>query len=489
MAEKHIANREATWYAACVEPDYCRVGDSVIPFDIARTLDHEKALFAKTFFARGQPVILADSIVAGVDGNAGRGVRSGVAQESGHVWIFEGSSTFFTEGRPTARHLDRCWMNCRVDGEGEPVSNGTLGRIYTRQLASPDHAKEDSDADADELKDRGEALDEHIEENREWLEKNPNGKSPEEAQALLKDAEQNLADALDYETEVMDAIREGRVGDEQMLDLMDQSLRTRNTAYTVREEAVRQVLHANPGAAVARQIGANYMPFTGMMEVKDDANAAKEQLAQGNILGGLLSAGMALIGGITELPGGKVVKGTAESAVDGIRALNRGHDASRTAEAGNDGVVILKRQDFPTRTYPSGSKGGKPEGTRSTNKQNADSESKRGIQRENESADRLADAGYKVEQNPDVPGAKNPDFRIEGEIFDNYSPTTGTGDGIRNGIAGKIESGQTSRVVLNMADSPVARNAIRQALTDRPINGLREIIMIGRDGSIVHFFP
>ena len=345
MAEKHIANREATWYAANVEPDYCRVGDSVIPFDIARTLDHEKALFAKTFFARGQPVILAESIVAGVDGNAGRGVRSGVSQENGHVWIFEGSGTFFIEGRPTARHLDRCWMNCRVDGEGEPVSNGTLGRLYTRELPPPKPGEDEAnDSDADELKDRGQTLDDNIEENREWLEKNPNGKSPEEAQALLEDAEQNLQDALDYDTEVMDAIREGRVGDEQMRDLMDQSLRTRNTAYTVREEAIRQVLHANPGAAVARQVGAGFVPFTGLAEVKEDASAAMEQFSEGNILGALGPAAMALIGGVTELPGFKALKGGANAAEAGLDVVSGAKKTSRVAGAGKDGVVILRRR-------------------------------------------------------------------------------------------------------------------------------------------------
>ncbi len=77
-------------------------------------------------------------------------MRSGVSQENGHVWIFEGSSTFFIEGRPTARHLDRCWMNCRVEGDGEPVSNGTLGRLYTLPLAPPKAAQSEAEPEAED---------------------------------------------------------------------------------------------------------------------------------------------------------------------------------------------------------------------------------------------------------------------------------------------------------------------------------------------------
>ncbi len=70
MAEKHIANRESQWVDINSEPDWCEVGDDVIPFDISRTLDHEFALYAKTVFARGEPVLMLDSIVQGVEGDA-----------------------------------------------------------------------------------------------------------------------------------------------------------------------------------------------------------------------------------------------------------------------------------------------------------------------------------------------------------------------------------------------------------------------------------
>jgi hypothetical protein len=48
-------------------------------------------------------------------------------------------------------------------------------------------------------------------------------------------------------------------------------------------------------------------------------------------------------------------------------------------------------------------------------------ENKLALQRENESARTLARTGYAIEQNPTVPGDKNPDYRIEGKIFDNLA--------------------------------------------------------------------
>ena len=112
MANKHIANREACWVALNVTPDFCRVGDRIIPFDIARSLDQDKALYARTVFARGEPVLMIESLARGVVGNAGSGVKSGVSQEAGHVWLRAGSSTVFAEGRMVSRHLDLCLMNC-----------------------------------------------------------------------------------------------------------------------------------------------------------------------------------------------------------------------------------------------------------------------------------------------------------------------------------------------------------------------------------------
>lgn len=112
MAHKHIANREAAWVALNTSPDYCKVGKKVIPFDISRTADHDLMNYAQTVYARGEPVVLLNSVFKGVEGDKGKGVDSRVSLGSGNVWVKEGSTTVFVEKRPVTRHLDLCWMNC-----------------------------------------------------------------------------------------------------------------------------------------------------------------------------------------------------------------------------------------------------------------------------------------------------------------------------------------------------------------------------------------
>ncbi|WP_225727124.1 MULTISPECIES: hypothetical protein [unclassified Nocardia] len=114
----------------------------------------------------------------------------------------------------------------------------------------------------------------------------------------------------------------------------------------------------------------------------------------------------------------------------------------------------------------------------------------RALTRENESADILSRGGYKVEQNPDVPGtAKNPDYKIEGKIFDNYAPSTSNARNIASTIEEKVSSGQTERVVLNLADSNVDLAVMKAQLKDWPIQGLKEVLVIDKTGSIVPLFP
>jgi|GEM_PF-3776583 len=75
----------------------------------------------------------------------------------------------------------------------------------------------------------------------------------------------------------------------------------------------------------------------------------------------------------------------------------------------------------------------------------------RGRTRENEAAQTLAKNGYDVEQRPKVPGGKEPDYRIEGEIFDCYSPEYGKPvRGIGSVIERKVQKGQADRIVLNL---------------------------------------
>jgi hypothetical protein len=162
-----------------------------------------------------------------------------------------------------------------------------------------------------------------------------------------------------------------------------------------------------------------------------------------------------------------------------------------------DGLINPKY--IPSQTKPSGKLGGDPIGPPTPNKANADSLGKRGIMRENQSAKTLADRGYKVEQNPKLsaeqmqnlglkPG-KDPDFLVEGKVFDNLAPLGDTAKKVAASIKGKVDAGQTRRIVLNLGDTPVTPGDIQRYLKANPIPNLQEIIAIDKNGGIHRSFP
>jgi hypothetical protein len=160
---------------------------------------------------------------------------------------------------------------------------------------------------------------------------------------------------------------------------------------------------------------------------------------------------------------------------------------------------LLNPKYIPSQTAPTGKLGGDPIGPPTPNKANADSLGKRGIMRENQSAQILADRGYKVEQNPKLsaeqmqnlglkPG-KDPDFLVEGKVFDNLAPLGDTAKKVAASIKGKVDAGQTRRIVLNLGDTPVTPGDIQRYLKANPIPNLQEIIAIDKNGGIHRSFP
>ena len=142
-------------------------------------------------------------------------------------------------------------------------------------------------------------------------------------------------------------------------------------------------------------------------------------------------------------------------------------------------------KNIQSHTKPTGVKGGKPAGKRTLET----GSQKHKHMRENESADLLAKNGYKVKQNPDtLPNGKNPDFEIEGKVFDNLAPGSSNIDQVRKGISRKINEGQTERIVLNLDDSPFSPNDISDMLARKPKEGLSEVIGI-KNGKITKIFP
>jgi hypothetical protein len=158
---------------------------------------------------------------------------------------------------------------------------------------------------------------------------------------------------------------------------------------------------------------------------------------------------------------------------------------------------------IPSRTKPTG----KPTGPRATQKKprkpgepRNPGQITRGHELEDASADILAKAGYKVEQNPvltaeqraaqGIKPGKDPDYLIEGNVFDGYSPSSNKLDSVIKGTKKKIDDQQTQRVVLNLADSPDVRiTDIQQAARNGEIPGLKELIIIDKYGVIHRTYP
>ncbi len=101
----------------------------------------------------------------------------------------------------------------------------------------------------------------------------------------------------------------------------------------------------------------------------------------------------------------------------------------------------------------------------------------------------LAKAGFDTEQNPAFAGEKNPDFRIEGRIFDNFAPSFNkTVRNIWSVVEDKVEAEQTRRVILNLDDSNISVQHLRQQFSSWRIEHLEEVIAV-RENKIYRIFP
>ena len=96
-----------------------------------------------------------------------------------------------------------------------------------------------------------------------------------------------------------------------------------------------------------------------------------------------------------------------------------------------------------------------------------------------------------MEQNPSVPGTKNPDYRIKGSVFDGYSPQGGDLNTIRDTMHGKVADGQTRRLLLNLDDAPAVNVEDISALSQQvkvSAPALEEVL-VWKNGQFHHVYP
>ncbi|WP_405155355.1 hypothetical protein [Paenibacillus sp. FSL K6-0108] len=110
-----------------------------------------------------------------------------------------------------------------------------------------------------------------------------------------------------------------------------------------------------------------------------------------------------------------------------------------------------------------------------------------GIKKQNETADFLAEQGYEIK------ATSNPDFLIQGKVFDCYSPKEDANvDNILRNIATKTKT-QAERIVVNLDEFPtekvreLSQGIIRKANPTGDLKNLKEILFV-KDGNITRGF-
>ena len=242
------------------------------------------------------------------------------------------------------------------------------------------------------------------------------------------------------------------------------------------------------------------------------AVASVEAFASGDIIGGIDHLGQAFLNVLFAGDSFQNLAARTSSAGGAYHPSNprgQGYTSSRISTSDDlPGVGDERFATFRTSTAPNvsgagysqfatfnvfsalsggigGAAKGAPKGTRTKINPDDAPENIRALTRENESADTLARLGYDVTQKPDVPGPKNPDYKINGNIYDNFAPSTSSPRNIWSVVKGKVESGQTSRIVLNLDDSGVSLEALSKQFSDWAIEGLEDVIII-KNGKVFH---
>jgi Contact-dependent growth inhibition CdiA C-terminal domain len=86
--------------------------------------------------------------------------------------------------------------------------------------------------------------------------------------------------------------------------------------------------------------------------------------------------------------------------------------------------------------------------------------------------------------------SKNPDYLIEGHVFDCYAPSAAKPvRGIWDEVLEKVREGQTQRVVVDLRPWRGDMAALRRQFGDWPIGGLKELVAVTTGGGITQVLP
>ena len=158
-------------------------------------------------------------------------------------------------------------------------------------------------------------------------------------------------------------------------------------------------------------------------------------------------------------------------------------------------VEISQLMDDPSGsiTLPSGryDENALPTGNFAKIRRRDDYYTTRSLYRENEAALILAINGYDIELKPKLTTtSKDPDYRIEGKIFDCYSPEPYTGvRSIQSTIDDKVnEKEQADRIVLSLNNWQGNIEDVKEELQDYPVDNLKEVLVV-QDGRVFSIYP
>ncbi|WP_395607452.1 hemagglutinin repeat-containing protein [Pseudomonas sp. B22129] len=167
----------------------------------------------------------------------------------------------------------------------------------------------------------------------------------------------------------------------------------------------------------------------------------------------------------------------AEATPAGIQGrIDKLQELSQTETPNNPNSTshVTDSQAGVSDLPPIGSLTGEPE----VPKKNGSQDYVRSIERQNEAARKLAQAGYDVEQLPETQrSGANPDLKINGELADIYSPITNSPISVLKTIAGKVIK-QAPNIVVYLADSSISFDELSQALAANPITGLKKLYIM-----------